>query len=236
MSAALPFSVRHAIVGGAAGAAIQAILSNYNIRAGGFLIANEMGDIGNRCYGSHQGLSGGTLGSLASYSNSANPTAAVPTNTTAALGTGLGGQFWETDTLAVTTDGIIDSYQVPAGTVNVAGRRLVISGVTIDSYIQTALTGGGYNAQWCLAFGHTAVSLATAEAAATKAPRRVSLGSNTVASGAAALTQLSRVSQTFQRGIYVNPGEFVAVVKKKVGTAPSAGVVAHMITFDYGWE
>lgn len=236
MASSVPMFIRHAIVGGAAGGVIQAMLSNYNVRVGGFMIANEMGDISNRCYGSYQGLSGGTMGSLANYANSANPTAAVPTNTTAALGTGLGGQFWETDTLAVTTDGIIDSYQVPAGTVNLSGRRLVINGVTIDSYVQTALTGGGYNAQWSLAFGHTAVSLATAEAATTKAPRRVSLGSNTVAAAATALTQLSRITQTFQKGIYVNPGEFVAVVKKKVGTAPSAGVIAHMITFDYGWE
>lgn len=236
MAGALPLCIRHAIVGGAAGGVIQAVLSNYNVRAGGFLIANEMGDIGNRCFGSHQGLSGGTMGSLANYANSANPTAAVPTNTTAALGTGLGGQFWETDTLAVTTDGVICSYQVPAGTVNLAGRRLIINGVTIDSYVQTALTGGGYNAQFVLAFGHTAVSLATAEAATTKAPRRVPLGVQTVASGAVALTLLQRVTQDFQKGIYVNPGEFVAVVKKKVGTAPSAGVIAHVITFDYGWE
>lgn len=236
MAGSLPLSMRHAIVGGVAGGVIQATLSNYNVRAGGFLIANEMGDIGNRCYGSYQGLSGGTMGSIANYANSANPTAAVPTNTTAALGTGLGGQFWETDTLAVTTDGIICSYQNPAGTANVTGRRMVINGVTIDSYVQTALTGGGYNAQWVLCFGHTAVSLATAEAATTKAPRRVPLGSNSVAAAAAALTQLTRIQQTFQKGIYVNPGEFIAVVKKKVGTAPSAGVIAHMITFNFGWE
>ena len=236
MAASLPFSIRHAIVGGAAGAAISALLSSYNVRVGGFLLADSFGNTGNRCYGSHQGLSGGTLGSLANYANSANPAAAVPTNTTAALGSGLGGQFWETDTLAVTTDGIIASFQVPAGTVNLPGRRLVINGVTIDSYVQTALTGGGYNAQWSLAFGHTAVSLATAEAAAAKAPRRVALGAQTVASAAPALTLLSRVSQVWQRPIYVNPGEFVAAVKKKVGTAPSAGVIAHVIVFDYGWE
>jgi hypothetical protein len=236
MASSLPVSIRHAIVGGAAGGVIQAVLSNYNVRAGGFLISNEMGDIGNRCYGSHQGLSGGTMGSLANYANSANPTAAVPTNTTAALGTGLGGQFWETDTLAVTTDGIICSFLNPAGTVNVAGRRLVINGVSIDSFVQTALTGGGYNAQFSLAFGHNALPLNTAEAATTKAPRRVPLGAYSVASGLVALTQLPRVSQVFKKGIYVNPGEYVQVVKKKIGTAPSAGVIAYVITFDYGWE
>jgi len=236
MSSALPFSVRHAITGGAAGSAISLIVKDFNVSIGGLNFSDNMGVVGNRLYGSYQGLSGGTMGSLANFANSANPTAAVPTNTTAALGTGLGGQFWETDTLAVTTDGIIDSYQVPAGTANVQGKRLRISGIFIDSIVQTALTGGGYNAVWSLAFGHTAVSLATSEAATTKAPRRLPIGVNTVASGAVATTQLIRVSLQLTHPVYVNPGEFVAIVKKKVGTAPSAGVIGHYITLDYSWE
>lgn len=238
MSASLPLGIRHSIVGGAAGATIQATLSNYNVRSGGFMISDSLGTIGNRCYGSHQGLSGGTMGSLANYANSANPTAAVPTNTTAALGTGLGGQFWETDTLAVTTDGVICSYQVPAGSVNNAGRRLKIKGMGLASFVQATLTGGGYVAQWSLAFGHTAVSLATSEAATTKAPRRVPLPFvHAVASAATANTIIESGKWiTFDEPIYVNPGEFIAVVKKKVGTAPSAGTIAHVITFDYSWE
>lgn len=36
--------------------------------------------------------------------------------------------------------------------------------------------------------------------------------------------------------VFVNSGEFIQVVKKKVGTAPSAGVIAHMVTYTYGWE
>lgn len=238
LAQSLPFALRHAITGGAAGAVFQVQLGAYSVRVGGPNFAREFGGgSGNALYGSYQGMSGGTMGSLANYANSANPTAAVPTNTTAALGTGLGGQFWETDTLAVTTDGVIMSYQVPAATVNAAGRRLRIQGVKIDSFVQTALTGGGYVAQWSLAFGHTAVSLATPEAATTKAPRRLPLGVQAVASGAVASTVLSTVSIDLNEApVYVNPGEFVAVVKKKVGTAPSAGVVAHNIALIYSWE
>ena len=236
MSAALPFSVRHAIAGGAAGAVLQFVLNNYTITLGGLLSGDELGDIGNRMYGSYQGLSGGTMGSLASYANNTNPTAAVPTNTTSTVLTALGGQGWETDTLAVNTDGIIMSYQNPAGTVSVQGRRLKVNGVKIDSYIQTTLTGGGYNAQFVLCFGHTAVSLATAEAAATKAPRKIALGSYSVAANAAALTQLSSIQFQFRNPIYVNPAEFIAIAKKKVGTAPSAGVVAYTFTLDYSWQ
>lgn len=239
-SAALPWSVRQANVG-AAGGVFQTLITDYTVSLGGPVFADDLGTTGNRTLGSYQGLSGGTMGSLASYANNANPTAAVPTNTTAALGTGLGGQFWETDTLAVTTDGIIDSYLVPAGTTAVQGRRLRVTGVKIDSYVQTALTGGGYVAQWSLAFGHTALSLATAETgsfvtATAKAPRRIALGVQTVASAAAALTLLDTVQLTLKNPVYVNPGEYIAVVKKKVGTAPSAGVIGHLVSFDYSWE
>jgi len=189
--------------------------------------------IANSISGKHiyQGQTGGTMGSLANFANSANPTAAVPTNTTAALASGLGGQFWETDTLAVTTDGIVQSYQNPAGTASLPGKTIVITGVKIESFIQTALTGGGYNAVWSLAFGHNNVSLATTESASARSPRRIALGNQAVASGATALTALNSVSWTFPEGIPVYPNEFIQTVKKKVGTAPSAGVIAHTITF-----
>lgn len=236
MASAVPLYVRHAITGGAAGGVMNFVLNCYSVNVAGIMFADKLSTVGNRSLGSYQGLSGGTMGSLANYANSANPTAAVPTNTTAALGSGLGGQFWETDTLAVTTDGIICSYQVPAGTSSVQGRRLVLRGVNIQSFIQTALTGGGYVAQWSLAFGHTAVSIATAEAATTKAARRTGLGLQAVASGAAVNTVLSAIQINFDSPIFVNPSEFVACVKKKIGTAPSAGVIGHLITYDYGWE
>jgi hypothetical protein len=163
----------------------------------------------------------------------------VPSNTalTANLIAGLGGQCIETDTLAVATDGIIMSYQVPNGTANIPGRRLVIRGLYIDTFVQTALTGGGYNEVWTLNFGHTAVSLATAEAASTKARRVLTIGSRSVASAAAALLQLPRLELDLgDAPVFVNPAEFVAVAKKKVGTAPSAGAMFHTITMIYGWE
>ncbi len=236
-SAALPWFLRHSIVGGAASAITQVTLSNVSVRLGGSCYDRTLGEFGNAVYGSYQGLTGGTMGSLASYANSANPTAAVPTNTTSTVLTALGGQGWETDTLAVTTDGIIMSYQVPAATANGLGRRLKLTGIRMDSYVQTALTGGGYNAQFSLCFGHTTVSLATAEAANAKAPRRIALGAYSVASGLVALTQLPTIQLDFSSApIYVNPSEFIAIAKKKVGTAPSAGTIAYTITPIYSWE
>ncbi len=246
-SQALPWSVRHAIVGGAAGAACSALISDYRVLIRGPQYADGLGTVGNRVFGSAQGLSGGTMGSLANYANSANPTAQVPTNTTAALGTGLGGQFWETFSLAVNTDGIICSYQVPAGTIAVPGRRLKITGVSLMSYVQTVLAGGPSVTQYTLAFGHTAVSLATAESSSfatgtTKAPRRVPLPSFTqvITANQAVSTIISQPGGSdndFDRApIYVNPGEFVAVVCKHIGTVGTSGTIGHMIKFDWAWE
>jgi hypothetical protein len=77
---------------------------------------------------SYQGQTGQTLGTTALYTNSlAAGAGAVMTNTTAALGSGLGGQFSALPTLAVSTDGILSSYQVPLGTSAAPGKSLYIT-------------------------------------------------------------------------------------------------------------
>lgn len=188
----------------------------------------------------YQGQNGGTMGSSANYANSANPTAAVPTNTTAALGSGLGGQFWETVTLAANSDGIIQSFQNPVPTVNLTGRNLIIKGLSYQCYNQVALATVAFNKQQSLAFGHTAVSLATAEAASflaggtTKAPRRIALG--VIQPVAAVNTVYPQFVVKFDSPIVVAPGEFVALVSKNVGTVPATGVIAWMITYDCYYE
>jgi hypothetical protein len=245
-SATLPWSMRHAISGGAAGSVIQTLITDYRVLTRGAPFTDDLGTVSNRIYGTYQGLSGGTMGSLANYANNANPTPAVMTNTTAALGTGLGGQFWETATLAVNTDGILCSYQVPAGSATVPGRRLKITGVTLTAYVQTAITGGPLNQQFSLAYGHTAVSLATAESGSfasgtTKAPRRLPLPAflQTVTAAQAASTLVAQSGTSIDLSsspVYVNPGEFVAIACKKVGTAITAGVIAYNVQFSASWE
>jgi len=188
MSSSLPFAVRHAIAGGAAGAALSFVLNDYCVSIGGPNISQTASIMGQRMYRSYQGLSGGTMGSLATYPNSTNPTAAAPSNTalTANLPAGLGGQGAVTAAVAAATDGIWGSYQVPAGTANVQGRRLVLRGAYIDLVnLGAAVATTATTIQFSLAFGHTAVSLATAEAATAKAARRIPLGIATWAIGAA---------------------------------------------------
>ena len=243
MSSSLPFAIRHAIAGGAAGAALSFSLSDYAVSVGGPNIAMTASIMGQRIYGSYQGLSGGTMGSLATLPNSTNPTAAAPSNTalTANLPAGLGGQGLVTAAVAAATDGIWGSYQVPAGTVNVQGRRLVIRGVLVDLVnLGAAVATTATTLQFSLAFGHSAVSLATAEAATTKAARRVHLGFATWPVGAAigSAPQGGRISVDLgDAPIFINPGEFVQLVAKFiVGTATASQTIQFIWQPVYGWE
>jgi hypothetical protein len=235
-----PWAIRQTHIG-AAGAAFQATVRDYTISLGGLMVASSMAEQGNRIYGSYQGLSGGAaLGQLSQWANAALPTAAAGTNTTAALGTGLGGLFQLNAPATSATDVILSSYQVPAGTTAVQGRRLAIRGVWVAAAnliaavatTETALALG-------LAFGHTAVSLATAEAATAKAPRRIGLGILSWAIGAAAGAppREGSIYRQFTSPVFVNPGEFVAVIcKPLVGTATATEVFCFDIGFDAGWE
>ena len=103
------------------------------------------------------------------------------------------------------------------------------------------MTGGGFNTTFTLAFGGTTVNLTTAEAAGTKTRRIVLLPelTQTVTSGQAVNTAVSQPGgcvSAFDQPIYVNPGEFVQLVIKHIGTVASAGVVAYNIQYVYSWE
>ena len=183
-----------------------------------------------------QGQNGGTMGSTALYANSTPPTAAVPTNTTAALGSGLGGNFYETATLTVGTDGIISSYQNPLGSTTQTPRNLYITGLRWYSMVQTVLAGGPFVYECGIAFGHTAVSLATGEAATTKAPRRFPVGFYTLATTAPVGSLGASFVHNFQTPLLVQPGEFIQAISKNIGTSGTSGTIAHMSGFEGYWE
>lgn len=243
MAGGLKAFIKHRIAGGAAGGVMQTLVGAYNVRLGGSNLTSTVSTQGNRIYGSYQGLSGGTMGSLATYVNSTNPTAAAPSNTalTANLPGGLGGQGSVTAAAAAATDGIWSEYGVPVGTVNLAGRRLVLRGVKLDTVnLGAAVATTATTIQFSLAFGHTAVSLATAEAVTTKAPRRIGLGIATWPIGAAIGAQSSNGVIQLDLGdapVFINPGERIALVGKFLaGTATASQAIQFVYTPIYGWE
>lgn len=189
---------------------------------------------------SYQGQTGGTLGTTALYTNSLAPGAgAAMTNTTAALGSGLGGQFSALPTLAANTDGIICSYQVPVGTSALPGKTLYITGVSVQGAVTTALVGNATPVHYAysLAFGHTSVSLATTVSATAKAPVRKPLGWETFAAAAAVGTLGQGIQKDFDRApVVVQPGEFIQVVAKNVGAVTTTGVITFLVDIEGYWE
>jgi hypothetical protein len=238
MSAASnPISIRQ-YQPGVAGAAISIKISDITVTLGDIQTAKPWAEqMGHQGMAAYQGQNGMTMGTTALYANSAAPTAAVPTNTTAALGAGLGGHFYHTNTLAINTDGIISSYQVPAGTTAITPRQLCVTGVAISTGVNVTLAnaaGAMYN--WSLAYGHTTVTLATTETVITKAPRRIALGVQGAVGALVQGTVLPEINRRFNTPICVNPGEFLQTVVKNTGTVGTAGQLDHHITFDGYWQ
>lgn len=245
ISTALPLAIRHAVTG-VPSSTFSLFVSDTTVSIGGPAIADRASAIGSRTLGSYQGLSGGTMGSLAAYANSAAPTSVSPTQV-AAVVTGLGGQSrWNLAGSALTFDYPIFSYQVPFGTTNltgIQGRRLVVRGIGLGSIVTTALTGGGYAVTWFLAFGGTSLNLAQAEGATAKAFRRIALptfNQTTLATQAAGLL-VNQPGGTYidfgDAPVYVNPGEFIILGARIVaGTLATVGTIDNYATFTYGWE
>lgn len=235
----LPFSVRHAIGGTAASAGISCKIGTYTISQGGFQNTRSEQITAAIMTGGQQGLAGHTQGSVALLSNNlAVGAGAAMTNTTAALGTGMGGQFTALPTLAVGTDGIVCSYQNPLPSASITGKQLVIKGVKISSFVSTVLAGNASPVfyLYSLAYGHTNVSLATTEGANAKAPRRIPLGQHSFAAAAPVFsTGGNDVYMAFDRAIPVNPGEFVAIAAKNVGAVTTSGAITFLVTYDWGW-
>jgi hypothetical protein len=190
----------------------------------------------------YQGQDGDAMGSLAIYSNSAIGAAAALTNTTAAApNVGLGGVALVLPTLTAGTDGILFSYQNPAGSTTQPPKTLVVTGVSISSGVHVALTGGPLNLVYGVAYGHTALSLATAETgsfvtATTKAPRRVMLGVQNYAVTAAAGVGTTEIVRQFIAPIVVHPGQYFQITCRNLGTVTTLGDLAISATVDHYFE
>ena len=246
-SQALPLFLRQSYAASAPATAVSFQLSRYNVRRGGTNISTTLDVLSSRAAESIY-----TPGTLTVGLNQAittgsitRPAAAVPANTTAGIAS-LGGIYVETGTLALATDAVLMSYQVPAlpvavGTTYIPNRRLRIDGVSVASGVTTAFATGGFSKFFYIAYGSTAVSLAgvTADTVTTKAYRRIftPIVQHYTATHAPGATNNASMSQfMLPTPIFVNPGEFVALCTYHQGVVGTAGVINHAIQFHYSWE
>ena len=185
-----------------------------------------------------QGANGGTMGSpQVQWSNTALPTAAAATNTTAALGAFLGGLFLLNAPVTGATDLVIASYQNPLGGVAQTPRTMKLRGIKIDcvntgAAVATTATALAVAVAW----GGTALSLATAETgsfvtATAKARRIQPIGVMTFPIAAAIGAVADTIQFDFEAPLIINPGEFIQVIcKVLVGTATASQVLAFVVS------
>ena len=183
--------------------------------------------------GGYQGQSGGTMGSTANWANSAAPANATLLNTAAGYTT-FGGQFAFLPLAGAETDYALFGFQVPVAVANAHNKNLMIYGVRIDAVnLGAAVATTATVMQWALGVGSTAVSLATPEAATTKARRVIPLGIQSWIVGAAIGTPCESIRHTLQGGALAEPGTFVHIILKlPVSTATASQVIRGTVTID----
>lgn len=176
--------------------------------------------------GAYQNQPGSASGFTANWANSAAPASATLSNTAAGYTT-LGGQYQFAASATNETDWAIFGYTNPAGTATLPGKTLYVTGVRIGEMCVTG--AAGVNATmffWAAAAGSTAVSLATTDAAATVAPRRVALGSQCFLAAAAIGTQSPGFYVDFSNSPLVVPaGCFFHIIVKQLNGAATASLV-----------
>lgn len=232
-SQTIPYQIRHAIGGTAAGAALSLRVFTYSIQVNDQVnlpyehIATMRG-------GSTQVQQGATTGGqLTTYATGAEPAAVTLTANTAPATNTLGGVFLLPAAITpAASDYPLFAWQNPAGTAAIPGRVFLCTGVIIGELsVTTALTGGPLLFQWAIGYGSTAASLATTESTTftaggtTKIARKIPLG----AQGLAAASAVGVVAPGFQRlfdaaPLPINPGEFLHIILRiPGGTATTAG-------------
>ena len=164
------------------------LISNIVVTSSGDLLNRSAGEMAVAAWGGH--CQGGTSG-MATVTNQNNviynaDVAVATLSNTAAGYSSSGGLFNFVAVVGADTDYALFSVQIPAQTNATQYRNLYITDVKIDTVntvIAVATTPTIF--EWALIVGSTAVSLATADAAATRAYRRIPLGSQELALGAA---------------------------------------------------
>lgn len=185
-----------------------------------------------------QGANGGTMGSpQVQWANTALPTAAAATNTTAALGAFLGGLFQMNAPVTGATDLIIASYQNPIGGVAQTPRTIKLRGIKVDAVnLGAAVATTATTLAVAVAWGGTTLSLATAETgsfvtATAKARRIQPIGVTSFPVDAAIGAVAGTIQFAFEAPLVINPGEYVQVIcKPLIGTATASQVLAFVIS------
>lgn len=236
-AASVPFSIRH-YHSGVAGAVIQAKFGGYSVTLGDMdtqrMWSSTMAGQG---LSALQTASGMAAGMTANNVNSTVPATATLSNTAAGYTT-LGGRFLFAAIAGAETDYALFAYLNPAATTGITGRNLVIRGAWVDTYNAVAAVATTPTVmEWSLATGSTAVSLATADGAATRMPKRVALGVQTFIVGSAAGAKSERIDVNLDAPVVVEPGTYLHIIlRMPYGTATATELFRGVVGINAYWE
>jgi hypothetical protein len=236
-AASVPFAIRHHHPG-VAGAVVQAKFGGYSVTLGDMdtqrMWSSTMAGQG---LSAVQGASGHAAGMLANNVNSTVPATATLSNTAAGYTT-LGGRFLFASIVGAETDYALFAYLNPVPTTGITGRNLVIRGVWIETYNAVATVATSPTVlEWSLGVGGTAVSLATADGAATRMSKRLALGSQSFIVGALAGANSERVDINLDAPVVVEPGTYVHVILRiPYGAATATELFRGFVGFNAYWE
>lgn len=175
-------------------------------------------------------------GITANHANSTAPASAVLSNTAGGYGvTILDGKFQFAAVAGAETDYALFAFLVPAGTAAAAGKSLHIYSATIDLFNMGAASATTPTLlEWCIGYGSTTVSLATAaDAAAVKRAAIRAIGTMSVPVGAAIGGNVGQVKLAFQVPLVVDPGQYAhLILKMPVGSATVSQVLRGTYALD----
>lgn len=233
----VPFAIRHHHTGVASGI-IQGKFANYTIGVADMdnvrlWATNKAG----QALSGIQTPSGGAAGQTANNVNSTVPATATLSNTAAGYAT-LGGNFVFAAPAGAETDYALFAYLNPVPTTGVTGRNLVIRGAWVHTWNQVVATATTPTVmQWSIAVGSTAVSLATADGAATRMPKRLSLGAQSFPVGSVVGFMPAAVDSNLDAPIVCEPGTYVHIILRiPVGTATATETFRGIVGINAYWE
>lgn len=179
-------------------------------------------------------------GATVASTNNITTSIALPTATAllaaSAIAATLGGQASILPTLTVATHGQVFAYTNPASSATYTGRLLKIKGVWLDSFVSVVLAGGPVIYDWSIAYGQSAVTLATAESATAKKPTFIELGLDIFPLNAAQYTRGNRIYVPFDFPICLNAGESIALCARNMGVVTTTGAITVTCGFNGVFE
>lgn len=152
----------------------------------------------------------------------------------------LGGQWQAVMVAGAETDYAIFNYQNPAGSASIPGRNLYLNYIRIGETFNTVAANAAtpIQLQWAAGVGSTSTAMSTADSltAGTRSPRRLVLGGQAFATGAAIGAMSQGFDFQFIPPAIVEPATYVQVYLRVVNGTATGNNIRGSVAITGNWE